>query len=216
MSYKKTIRRTIPLVITMILGVIMIFDFYFTNVPIISDIVLDLTKYSTIIWGFAMPYAVLSVFGEHIKVIQKRTPGRWYYSIYMLAIILVFLFIGITQGTSAPIYVEFYQNLGAPVLSSMTGILTFYVLTATFRAWHARTTEALIMIISGILTTLGLIAPIGEIIWPGFVPIANFINSYISNAESVVFYVGTGLGGLLLGYRTLIGQETGYLRLEAE
>jgi hypothetical protein len=39
---------------------------------------------------------------------------------------------------------------------------------------------------------------------------------YISKGERTVFYIATSLGAILLGFRTLIGQETGYLRAEAE
>lgn len=214
MSYRATVRRTIPLFITMIMGLIVVIDFYFKGLPVVGDTVPMLTKWSTIIWGFAMPYAVLSVFIDHLGVIRRREPGKWYFSAWMLFLILVMLYLGLTESISGTTYLEIFQYMAAPVLSTMTGMLALYAISASFRAWHARTGEALVMIVSGIIFTLGLIAPIGEAIWPGFGPLANYLNDYIVKATRIVFFVATSLMAILLGYRTLLGQETGYLRLE--
>lgn len=213
---RATVRRTIPLLITMIMGIIIVVDFYFQGIPLISTSVPVFTKWSTIIWGFALPYAVLSVFIDHVQVIMKREPGKWYFSAWMLFLIIVMVALGLTEGTGGSTYQEMFQYMAAPVLSTMTGMLALYAISASFRSWHARTPEALVMIISGFLVVLGLIAPIGEAIWPGFGPLANYFNDYLFKAERTVFYIATSLGALLLGYRTLIGQETGYLRLEQE
>jgi len=200
----------------MAMGILFVVDFYFQGIPGISTAVPMFAKWATIIWGFALPYAVLSVFTDHIKVIIKREPGKWYFSIWMLFLILVMVALGLTEGTSGATYQELFQYMAAPVLSTMTGMLSLYAISASFRSWHARTPEAAIMIISGFLVVLGLIAPIGEAIWPGFGPLANFFNDYMFKAERTVFYIATSLGAMLLGYRTLIGQETGYLRLEKD
>ena len=68
---RATIRRTIPLLITMIMGILFVTDFYFSDVPILAPGVKTMTKWSTIIWGFAMPYAVLMIFIDHAKIIQR-------------------------------------------------------------------------------------------------------------------------------------------------
>ncbi len=213
---RATIRRTIPLVLTMVMGILFIVDFYFQGIPLVSPLTAMIAKWATIIWGFALPYAVLSVFSDHAKVIMNREPGKWYFSAWMLFLIVVMVVLGFTEGNTGATYQEIFQYMAAPVLSTMTGMLSLYAISASFRSWHARTPEAVIMIISGFLITLGLIAPIGEAIWPGFGPLANYFNDYMFKAERTVFYIATSLGAMLLGYRTLIGQETGYLRLEQE
>lgn len=213
---RATIRRTIPLLITMIVGIIFVIDFYFSNIPILAPGVQTMTKWSTIIWGFAMPYAVLMMIIDHGQIIQRREPGKWYYSIWFIFLVVVMAFLGVTQGSSGPLYLEFFQYLAAPVLSTMTGMLALYSVSASFRSWHARTPEAVVMIISGFLVILGMLAPIGEAIIPQLGPIAGWFNNYLFKAERTVFYIATSLGAMLLGYRTLIGQETGYLRAEAE
>src|SRR3990170_3034446 len=103
MSYRALVRRTLPLTITLVLGVIVIIDLY--------------------------------------------------------------IYLGLTEGVNGPLYLDIFQWMGASVLSTMTGMLALYSLSAAFRAWHARTLEALVMIIAGFLVVMGLIAPIGEIIW---------------------------------------------------
>jgi hypothetical protein len=210
---RATIRRTIPLILTMVMGILFVVEFYFQT-PVLSNSVDMFAKWATIIWGFALPYAVLSVFTDHIQVIIKKEPGKWYFSAWMLFLILLMTGLGLTQGTSGANYQEVFQYMAAPVLSTMTGMLALYAISAGFRSWHARTPESWVMIISGFLAVLGLIAPIGEAIWPGFGTIANYLNDYVWKAERTVFYIATSLGAMLLGYRTLIGQETGYLRLE--
>lgn len=211
---KVATRRTIPLLITMIGGLIIVADFYFRGLPVVSQAAPILSKWATIIWAFAMPYAVTVVFIDHIQKIQKRVPGQWYFSIWMLFLILLMVYLGLTEGTGGVTYLEVFQYMAAPVLSTMTGMLALYCVSAAFRAWHARTPESWIMLASGFLCILGLIAPIGEVIWPGFGPLANYFNDNSFKATRTVFYIATSLGAMLLGYRTLIGQETGYLKLE--
>lgn len=208
------VRRTIPLFLTMIMGIIVLVDFYFGGLPGISQTAPILSKWATIIWGFAMPYAVLTVFIDHAQKIKNRTPGRWYYSVWMLFLIILMVYLGSTGGIGGTMYLEVFQYMAAPVLSTMTGMLGLYCVSAAFRAWHARTTEALTMLAAGFLCVLGLIAPIGEVIWPGFGPLANYFNDWSFKATRTVFYIATSLGAMLLGYRTLMGQETGYLKLE--
>ena len=151
---KATIKRTIPLAITMIVGVIFMVDYYFQGIPVITTTVPTLAKWATIIWGFALPYAVLSVFIDHTKVIIKREPGKWYFSLWMLFLILVMVVLGFTEGTSGANYQEIFTYMAAPVLSTMTGMLALYAISASYRSWHARTPEATVMIISGFLVIL--------------------------------------------------------------
>ena len=210
------IRRTIPLLLTFITGTVVILDFYIQGIPGVTQVVPILQKWSTIIWGFAMPYAVLMVFIDHIKVIQKREPEKWYYSIWMLLCIVVMTTLGVVEGPSGKNYMALFQYLAAPVLSTMTGMLSLYAISAAFRSWHARSPEALVMIIAGFLIALGVLAPIGEVMFPSLGVMGNWFMLYISKGERTVFYIATSLGAILLGFRTLIGQETSYLRAEAE
>jgi len=214
MATRIHLRRTLPLLITLIAGVLIILDFFVSGLPVSSQSVPILSKWATIIWGFAMPYSVLTLVIDHLKIIKKQTPGRWYYSIWMLVLIALMLYQGFTEGTGGDLYTELFTYMAAPVLSTVSGMLGLYALAASFRVWHARTPEALTMIIAGYLVVLGIIAPIGEIIWPGFGPLANFFNDYVFKAERTVFYIGTSVSAILLGIRTLLGYETYYMRVE--
>ena len=203
-----------PLIITLILGLVLIVDFYFADLPVITTTVPMLSKWATIIAGFAVPYSVAALLISHAKTIQKRTPGRWYFSLWMIVIMVIMLYLGLTEGMDGENYTGLYNNMAGAVNSTVSGMLGLYAMAAAFRAWHARTPEAFTMIIAGFLVILGLIAPIGEAIWPGFVPLANFFNDYVFKAERTVFYIGTSIAAILMGIRTLIGEETSYMAVE--
>ena len=66
---KVAVRRTIPLFITMIMGIIVVVDFYFGGIPGIAQTAPILSKWATIIWVSPC----LTQFSQSSSTIYKRS-----------------------------------------------------------------------------------------------------------------------------------------------
>jgi hypothetical protein len=59
-------------------------------------------------------------------------------------------------------------------------------------------------------------APLGELIWAGFPELGSWLMTYPSGGVYRAIILGIGLGMIVIGLRTLLGFEAGYIgRAEA-
>ena len=103
-----------------------------------------------------------------------------------------------------------FNGIVSPGDSTIYAILAFFIASAAYRAFRARSLEAAILLIAGMICMLGN-APIGELIWPGFVPLRDWINQVWVKAESRVIIISGLLATLALYVRILLGYERGWM-----
>jgi hypothetical protein len=85
-------------------------------------------------------------------------------------------------------------------------ILTFYMASAGMKAFRARSPQATVLIIAGILVLLGQAPLTGA-----YVPIGEDIKAYLmenfARAAAKMFSISLVVGGTVLGVRILLGKE---------
>jgi hypothetical protein len=96
------------------------------------------------------------------------------------------------------------------MVSTIYGLIAFYIISAAYRAFSARNAEAGLLIIFGILVMLKN-APVGEAIWTGFPVIGTWIMSIVNTSAYRGIMMGIAIGGISLSLRTLLGQERAFL-----
>jgi hypothetical protein len=123
---------------------------------------------------------------------------------------LIFIIMGLYLGPNDPNYLWMYQNIFSPLSMTVWGFPVFWLASAAYRAFRARSAEAAILLITALITLLGM-APIGELISKDVVVVSNWIIAVPTIAASRGIIIGAALGTFILALRTLLGMEKRYL-----
>jgi hypothetical protein len=143
----------------------------------------------------------------HSIDIKKRTPGKWYFSIWLVVIMVIFVVVGVAEmGISGPVFGSLFNNILYPLDSTMFAMLSFFIGSACYRALRARSIEATTLLIAGVLVIFAT-APIGGAIWSGLPVIGNWVNDVPSGAAMRAYIMAVAIGSIGLGVRILLGME---------
>ncbi len=112
-----------------------------------------------------------------------------------------------------------YQNLFVPMQATMFSILAFYIASAAYRAFRARTREATVLLVTAIVVMLGRV-PLGAMLipykpWGGQVEFLPWLTEWILNNPSMAaqrgIMIGIGLGMIATSLRIIFGIERTYM-----
>jgi len=198
----------IPLAITIVLVLLEVADYFF-QVPVINSIARDVTVATLVMSACAIGIGIISLARIHVTRITKKRPHSLESAI-MLVTLAAFILVGAVLGSADPNYVYMFQNIIVPLDSTMFSLAGFFMASAAYRAFRARSNEALILLIAAVLVMLGQ-APIGEALWSGFPGISQWILDVPNTAGVRALIMGIAIGMLSLTIRMLMGHERGYL-----
>jgi hypothetical protein len=111
-----------------------------------------------------------------------------------------------------------YDNIQVPLDSTMFSLLAFFIVSAAYRAFRARTLEATLLLVAAVLVMIGNI-PIGNDVWEwfrgkmGFMPeglpvkVKDWILFNPNMASRRAIYLGVGLGGVAQSLKIILGIE---------
>ncbi len=184
---------------------ILMADYYIVN-KTIQNIANTLTQWAVVIAAFALGLGLLNLVKIQGRHVIKRTPGRWYYSLWTLAIAAFYVTVGLSLGQNHSIFTWIYNTMYVRTQAAIFTLLAFYIASAAYRVLRVRNRESLLLLASGALVMLSN-APIGPWLWSGFLDIGNWIQNIVTAGTFRAIIMGVSLGLLGLGFRVLIGRE---------
>ena len=169
------------------------------------------TKWIRIVSAFALVLGVGSLTLYHLDRLQRRRPG-WVYSIVTLVALVITAIVGLVWGVKpgAPLQEVIFKNMLVPLNASMFAILAFYMASAAYRAFRARTKEAALLLIAAFIVMLGMV-PIGTAIWGKLPEVAEWILSVPNMAAKRAILFGVALGAIATSLKFILGIERGWL-----
>jgi hypothetical protein len=163
-----------------------------------------------VIAAFAMLLGILNLVKIHLQRIHRAVPGRWY-SIVLLAGFAVMAIAGLGWGIERGSFFDYlYWNVHLPMSSTMFALLAFFVASASYRAFRARTAEATLLLASAIVVMLGRV-PLGNLIWSKLPLLGEWIMDYPNMAGQRAIMIGIALGVVSTSLRIILGIERTYL-----
>ena len=200
-------KREIVYLLTTIVALIMIVEFFF-DIPGLASVGDMLRTWGIVISTMALALGAVNLMRIHGTNVQKRTPGRWIYSAWLIIVFVVLTILGLIS-TENPVYKWTFDNVYVSLGQTLYAITGFYIFSAAYRAFRARNIDAAILLISGCIVLLTN-APIGEVIWGQIPIIGRWLLDYGQTAAMRTFTIVGAFGLLSFGFRTLLGRERGF------
>ena len=203
-------KRDIPLVITFIIGVIAVMDYY-TTFTSVKDVFTIIKNWGVVLQAFALGLGAVNLFRVHGRRISKQG-ADWYLSAWLLLTLILFVAVGLGTGQfeAGTQYQWIYNSLFLPIGATMYSSLAFYMAFGAYKVLRARNLDAFLLFITAIFVILGN-TPIFPATVPTFFYIREWIMTAIVGGAYMGIRIGVGIGAVVIGIRTLVGMETGYL-----
>lgn len=162
-------KRQWPVIIAFAMGVIMWARYY---IPTEESAHLqdEYARWDIVIVGFAALLGLLSLIHHHWSKIRNKRPGFAFsyitlgaMAVMALAGLLPVRFFGFAGMQNSPdgLYTWMFNNIQVPMQATMFSVLAFYMASAAFRAFRARSTEATALLITACIVMIGRV-PVGD------------------------------------------------------
>jgi hypothetical protein len=226
-------KRTIPLVIAFVMGVVMMLR-YFVPHQSSEDLYALMADWGIIIGGFALFLGVYNLLATHFTKTRRHVRG-WGYSAVVLFAAFGTIFLGFMRDIEALIsstsglkldiisslgvwknveggspFDWVYQHMQIPLSATMFSILAFFIVSAAYRTFRARSVEATILLVTAIIVMLGRV-PIGAILGDWLPNLQERIMGIPNLAAKRGILIGVCLGSVATSLRIIFGIERAYL-----
>lgn len=211
-------KRQVPLILCFAFGIVMILT-QFSPHSFSQGIYEEVISWTLIISPFALVLATATLIQTHVARIQRRT-DHWQYSFVVFVGLITMVVIGVPFGPQHPTFEWLYTNIQVPMDATMFSLLAFFIASAAFRAFRARTFEASLLLITALIVMMGNV-PVGDLIWNtvlGWLPLEDgaskarqwiLDNPNLSARRGII--LGVSLGVISQSIRIILGIERSYL-----
>ncbi len=190
-------------------GVFAMFGFFAAEGTKLNIYYENFAKWLMIIATFAMLLGIGNLLRVNTLKILKNHPDKIYCAM-LLAGALITAGFGILQGIDKGVCMYIFNYILTPLQKTMFSLLAFFVASAAFRAFRAKSFESTVLLITAFIVMLGRV-PIGTSIWPGFASISEWILSTVNMAGSRAITLGAAVGATAAALKIILGIETKYL-----
>lgn len=202
-------KRQVPLVLCFVFGIAMIFT-QFSPHSFSQGIYEEVISWALIIGPFALVLATVTLIQTHTTRIRRRTE-HWQYSLVVFAGLIIMVLIGIFFTPQNSVFEWLYNNVQLPMDATMFSLLAFFIASAAYRAFRARTFEASLLLITALIVMMGNV-PIGDLLSNDTASKARqwiLDNPNLSARRGII--LGVSLGVISQSIRIILGIERSYL-----
>ena len=186
-------------------------------VPSFTGVYDKLLNWVMIISIPAFVIGLTSLIKLHSNRIIRKTPNMPYSIVAFIAMITMAL-MGLIGGTGEKTGFEWmFKHIQVPMQATMFSLLAFYIASAAYRAFRARTLEATLMLVTAVIVMLARV-PIGNFLWHLIMPDSNLpeqVSSWILNVPSMAarrgIILGISLGAIATSIKIILGIERSYM-----
>ena len=208
-------KRQLPLLITGIMGVAFALQYYIPH-PVSEEAITHISKWMQIISGFALVLGLASLFQVHAVKIKRQVPG-WGYSVILYLAMLVTMTVGLfwSKGETTVNGVQtglgwIYNYTMVPLQATMFSILAFFIASAAYRAFRARTREAAVLLVAAVIVMMGRV-PLGQFLLPWTWDVTQWLLNVVNSAVRRAILIGVSMGAVALSLKIILGYERSYL-----
>lgn len=203
--------KRIAIFITFAVGMFMLLEYFIVSTRT-AALATEIRTGGIVIMAFTYILGLVNLVQVNYAQVHKRHAG-YFYKIVLLGGVLTMLIAGKVWSHAPGESVQFtwlYDHLFSPLQATMFSLLSFFMASAAFRAFRARSWEAGLLLFAAILVMIGRV-PIGQLMWDGFPEVQQWIMSVPNLAGRRALFIGAALGGISAGLRVILGIERNYM-----
>ena len=217
-------RTALPVIIAFFSGIIMVVTFGIRapEGTILGDTREQLLIWVTIIAGFTLLLGVVSITRVNLKKVMRREKD-WFFALLTLVSVFIMMIPAMIPSevsslfgrSKGSIYDWLFLYLSTPMQATMFALLAFYVASAAYRAFRARSTQATLLLLTASLIMIARV-PMGEAILRFFSDaIPGILDTYIMTGVNAAvqrgIIIGAALGAASMSLRVMLGIERTYM-----
>ncbi len=206
-------RRNVPVILTTVTAVIVFFSIVLFKTADVWPGRFD--RMQQFMAAVMMFMGMANMTRVHGNVVLKKD-RNWIFSAWLLLVMYVYAIFGMSVGNTNDTYRWFYNAFIPPVNATMYSMVAFYVTSASYKAFRARTVDAALMMACAVWVMISNV-PIGDKLWGseswlgGMAGVRDWIVSIPNSAVSRGISVGSTLGAFATQLRILLGLERRHL-----
>jgi len=223
----RIVRRQVPLVLTFLTGMIYVSE-WFVRETVLTDMTTGIANFIQTATVFVFLFSTINLTVIHVARIRRQLRGpkqlrEIFLSSFLLAMIyivgIVSAYYTVVRGwklpSATPEYMWWYNNWYLSSSATAYAGTLFYIIAATYRILRIRSRESLVLII-GFFIALLYTTPVATSYIFGLSSLGEWLDRIIVTAANRAIMIGVGIGAILMGIRTLLAMETGYLGAREE
>ncbi len=208
--------RTLPLAVAFVFGILGIAIYYIPHGQA-QNFEREMSLWVRIIFAFSYLLGLYSLLNLHWQRIRQQVAG-WGYSfvaIFSFAVMMFFVAYNDGEGPFAPqagagAYKWIFDYIHLPCAGTMFSILAFFIASAAYRTFRARTPEAALLLVAAVIVMLGRV-PIGQELSEFFPQATDWLLNVPNLAAKRGILLGVSLGAIATSLRIIFGIERAYL-----
>lgn len=202
-------KKKLPVVITTVVGILMIAD-YFLNIPVINTVSASLKSWGVIVSTFALGLGSVNLVGVNVRRLKSKEEKSKWQSFVLLATLVITSFCGVFLGMNSDAAVFMFEGIIKPVDTAMFSMLAFFIGSAAYRAFRFRNAESSILLVVAVIVLLGQI-PAGEALFPMLPKPAQWIMQSLNVPGQRGIIISAGIAFVGFSLRVILGLERSHL-----
>ena len=201
--------RRLPQIICALFGLLLLI-LYFSSHPTARAINLAILEdYYQIIFAFTLLVGAAGFVKVNLKSIE-RGEDRPYRIVSLAGLVTMIVVASIWGIKGESPFMWIFDNIQVPLQATVFALLAFFVASASFRGFRARSVAAAVLLASALLTLLSR-SDLGGAVADLISPTADWVRNVPSMAARRAILIGIGLGSLTTSLRVILGIERTWL-----
>jgi len=216
-------RRNVPLLLVLLTGLFAALAAFVPHPAVQNADEIMRNDVIRILTAFGLVLGIGSILQHHFLKIRRHAQ-YWQYSYITVVVLFVSAIIGVFGGIdpsrpgilptrigSFSFHMQtLYTNVMVPLGATMFAMLAFFMASAAYRAFRARTVEATLLLAAAFILMLGSV-PLGRMIHPQLPSFAEWILTVPNTAAKRGILFGIQLGIFATSLKIILGIERGWL-----
>jgi len=206
------LKQRLPIIIGLVFGILVMLGVFFPNVGSFGEWKKTIDDWFLLATAWAVGVGIVNLTQVHLKKVRNKAQG-YFHSIWLIICMYGLAVYGIfvAKTPDNPGWQFMYNQLLAPMSATVYASIVFYIGSAAYRSFIAKSLESTILLVSAVIIMLGAV-PLGRFLLGGWVNDASaWIMSVVNSSGMRGIQIGATLGAIATALRILVGLERGHI-----
>jgi hypothetical protein len=196
---------------------------YLTLIGLFTMIIFGFTVQNGDSWGIFFPFVILLNLTIVMIIQAMATKGNKILPLGLAGLSLVLAIVvaavddawsfhfSTAEGLQSTMFRAFFDNILIPIFATMFSLLAFFIASAAYRAFRARSLMATLLLLAALIVMSRFNPYLQAPDFPYMSKLSNWLMNVPNMAAQRAIVVGIGLGMVATAIKVILGIERGYM-----